>query len=159
MAFHQADLRTYAPEKPSLVVSLHACGPATDMALALGVRAGADAIACVPCCHQKVLSAYRLQEMEALMRHGPLRERMNAFLTDSLRVLRLESLGYEVTTAEYVSPLDTPRNLLITARRVPDGDARAASRREAAAAAYARLCRDMGVRPAIEDFLEPAQYV
>jgi hypothetical protein len=39
------------------------------------------------------------------------------FLTDSLRALFIEAHGYEVTPLEYVSPIDTPKNLMIRANK------------------------------------------
>lgn len=37
--------------------------------------------------------------------------------TDSMRALKLEAEGYKVSVVEYISPLDTPKNLLIRATR------------------------------------------
>ena len=55
MEFIKADLTNYTPEvNPDIVVSLHACDTATDMALALGIRSGAKAIVSVPCCHKDI---------------------------------------------------------------------------------------------------------
>ncbi len=143
MQFLCADLREYTPEKPSLVLSLHACDTATDMALGLGIRSGAQAIACVPCCHKELLATYRAPD--GFARHGILRARLCDVLTDGLRVLKLESLGYETSVVEFVSPLDTPKNLLITARKTAEENPRAKKE-------YDGLCAKMGVFPAIEQY-------
>ncbi len=145
MEFLCRNLAAYTPESPSLVLSLHACDTATDMALGLGIRAGAETIACVPCCHRELLSSFRAPGVDAFTRHGILRARLNDVLTDGLRVLKLESLGYEVGVTEFVSPIDTPKNLLITARRTGEENPRA--KRE-----YEDMCRTMGVRPAVERY-------
>ena len=145
MEFLCRNLAAYTPESPSLVLSLHACDTATDMALGLGIRSGAQAIACVPCCHKELLASFRAPGVDAFTRHGILRARLNDVLTDGLRVLKLESLGYETSVVEFVSPLDTPKNLLITARRTSDENPRA--RQE-----YEEMCRTMGVRPAVERY-------
>ena len=46
-------------------------------------------------------------------------------LTDSLRALKLEAEGYKVSVVEYISPLDTPKNLLIRAMRTGQENTRA----------------------------------
>lgn len=118
MAFQQADLRTYTPpNKVTGVISLHACDIATDLALATAIHARAKYIACVPCCHKELLHQYALPDIMPLARHGVFRARFNDILTDSMRVLKLEAEGYRVSPIEYVSPLDTPKNLLIRAIR------------------------------------------
>ena len=56
MEFICADINSYVPdEKIDMLVSLHACDTATDMALGLGIRSGIGAIVCVPCCHRRCL--------------------------------------------------------------------------------------------------------
>ena len=117
MTFQQADLRVYQPpEKVTAVISLHACDIATDLALGTAIRAQAKYIACVPCCHKELLDQYELPEgLDALTRHGVFRARFNDVLTDSMRALKLEAEGYKVSVVEYISPLDTPKNLLIRA--------------------------------------------
>ena len=53
MEFIQADLTEYTPNvRPDIVVSLHACDTATDMALGLGIRSQSRAIVSVPCLSQ-----------------------------------------------------------------------------------------------------------
>lgn len=114
MEFIQADLRTYQPPKNvTAVISLHACDIATDLALGTAIRARAKYIACVPCCHKELLEQYRIPGLEPLTRYGVFKARFNDVLTDSMRALKLEAEGYKVSVVEYISPLDTPKNLLI----------------------------------------------
>ena len=143
MEFIRADLRTYSAKRPSLVISLHACDTATDMAIGLAVRAGARSIACVPCCHKELLNQYKLPALDPLLRHGVFRARTNDILTDGLRTLKLESLGYKVTAVEYISPLDTPKNLLLLAQKTAQDNPRAQKE-------YDALRSLLGVEPAIE---------
>ena len=145
MEFLCADLREYEVQKPSLVISLHACDIATDMALGLAIRSGAKAIACVPCCHKELLDTYRAPGVDAFTRHGALRARLNDVLTDGLRTLKLESVGYDVSVTEYVSPVDTPKNLLITATKTAQENPKAEKE-------YRDMCAVMGVFPAIERY-------
>ena len=42
-----------------------------------------------------------------------------------MRALRLEAAGYKVSVVEYISPLDTPKNLLIRAVRTGQDNPRA----------------------------------
>lgn len=126
MTFQCADLRTYQPPmQVAAVISLHACDIATDMALATAIRAQAKYIACVPCCHKELLDQYTLAGLDPLTRHGVFKARFNDVLTDSMRALRLEAAGYKVSVVEYISPLDTPKNLLIRAVRTGKDNARA----------------------------------
>ena len=126
MVFQCADLRTYQPPKNvTAVISLHACDIATDLALATAIRARAKYIACVPCCHKELLDQYTLPGLEPLTRYGVFKARFNDVLTDSMRALKLEAEGYKVSVVEYISPLDTPKNLLIRAVRTGQDNARA----------------------------------
>ena len=143
MDFVCADLRNYRAEHPSMVISLHACDTATDMAIGLAVRSGAKNIACVPCCHRELLDQLKFPGLEPIMRHGVFAARFNDLFTDGLRVLKLESMGYRISVVEYISPLDTPKNLLILAHKIADGNADAA--RE-----YNGLLSSLGIYPAIE---------
>lgn len=126
MVFQCADLRTYQPPKNvTAVISLHACDIASDLALATAIRARAKYIACVPCCHKELLDQYTIPGLEPLTRFGVFKARFNDVLTDSMRALKLEAEGYKVSVVEYISPLDTPKNLLIRAVRTGQENARA----------------------------------
>ena len=143
MEFIQADLRTYTANQPTMVISLHACDTATDMAMGLAVRSGAKMIACVPCCHKELIDQYDLPILRPITDHGVFRARFNDVLTDGLRMLKLESCGYKTSVVEYVSPLDTPKNLLIRAQKVSDGNEKAAEQ-------YYDLLNTLKIYPAIE---------
>lgn len=132
MSFQCADLRVYQPPKNvTAVISLHACDIATDLALATALRARAKYIACVPCCHKELLDQYIMPGLEPLTRHGVFKARFNDVLTDSMRALKLEAEGYKVSVVEYISPLDTPKNLLIRAVRTGRENRRAKADYEA----------------------------
>ena len=65
MEFHAIDIKMYKPkEKINVVMSLHACDTATDMALALGIKLESDCIIAVPCCHRQMLSQYNYEPFE-----------------------------------------------------------------------------------------------
>lgn len=132
MRFIEADLRTYQPPKQvTAVISLHACDIATDLALVTAIRANAKYIACVPCCHKELLDQYQIPGLEPLTKFGVFKARFNDVLTDSMRALKLEAEGYKVSVVEYISPLDTPKNLLIRATRTGRDNPKARAEYEA----------------------------
>lgn len=148
MKFIQADLREYTPdEEIDVVISLHACDVATDMALALGIRAKAKAIVCVPCCHKDVLAQYSYEPFKAITKYGILKARLADTLTDGIRAAYLESVGYRVSMLEYISPLETPKNIMI--RAVYSGKINSEAKDE-----YENLKTMLNVKPAIERFLK-----
>jgi hypothetical protein len=78
--------------------------------------------------------------MAELLRHGLLKARFADVLTDGLRCLMLEAAGYEVSCVEWVSPLETPKNLMIRAERKSGGNREKQAAYEALARRYhARL--------------------
>ena len=120
MTFIKGDIRTLLYEnergdalQPDLVISLHACDVATDYALAYGIRNRARGIVAVPCCHSELLNQYSYKPFGEIIKHGVFKARLADVLTDGLRCMILEAFGYTVSAVEYVSPLDTPKNLLI----------------------------------------------
>jgi len=122
MNFAVGDIRTllYQDEEgkasqPDLVVSLHACDVATDYAIAYGIRNRARGIVVVPCCHSELLNQYHYEPFKDIIKHGIFKARLADVLTDGIRCMILEAFGYAVSAVEYVSPLDTPKNLLIRA--------------------------------------------
>ena len=58
--------------------------------------------------------------MAAVTRHGILRERLAAILTDAVRGQLLESLGYSTGIMEFIQTEHTPKNLLIKGVRRGD---------------------------------------
>lgn len=148
MEFIKADLTEYTPSvRPDIVVSLHACDTATDMALALGIRANSRAIVSVPCCHKDILKQYSYEPFEAITRHGILKARLADTLTDGIRAAYLESVGYKVSMIEYISPLETPKNIMI--RAVYTGRKNEKSKQD-----YENLKKMLNVNLAIERFLK-----
>lgn len=148
MEFIKADLTEYTPPvRPDIVISLHACDTATDMALALGIRVKSRAIVSVPCCHKDILQQYSYPPFEAITKHGILKARLADTLTDGIRAAYLESVGYKVSMIEYISPLETPKNIMI--RAVYIGRRNEKSRQE-----YESLKEMLSVKPALERFLE-----
>jgi hypothetical protein len=147
MEFHATSIAGWASGvKPDLVLSLHACDTATDEAIVLGVRAGASGIVAVPCCQHEIAPQIRQDGVVPLLGHPILLDRLGDWLTDGLRVLALEALGYVVDVVEYVSPLDTPKNIMLRAGKARRPDRRAYER-------YLAVRDFFGVSPALDDLL------
>lgn len=148
MEFIEEDLNFYEPNRRiDMVISLHACDIATDMALGLAVRLNSRSIVCVPCCHKELLEQYKFQEFNEIIKHGVFKARFADILTDGVRSLLLETQGYRVSTVEYISPLETPKNLLIRAQKVSDRNQRAINE-------YMKLKEKFGIQPYLEALIE-----
>ena len=105
-------------ERVDMVVTLHACDTATDYALHYAMEKGADYIFSVPCCQHEInLQMHKGGELDVFLRHGIVRERMAALLTDEIRSLVLEDRGYRVDVIEFVDLENSPKNLMLRARR------------------------------------------
>ncbi len=118
-----------------MVVTLHACDTATDHALAYAIRRRVKTIFSVPCCQHEINnSIHRGGELDLLLEHGIIRERVSALLTDAVRAAVLESEGYETDMIEFVDFEHSPKNLMIrahyTGHRRPAGREKAEALRE-----------------------------
>jgi hypothetical protein len=116
LEFLAGSISSYPLTEADLVVALHACNTATDDALVKAIRAHARFICVAPCCHAYVRQHFSTSEpLRPMLRHGILEERFTEGLTDSLRVLTLEALGYSAKLFEFISPEHTAKNVMITA--------------------------------------------
>ena len=133
------------PARLHLVTALHACDTATDDALLLAVRHGADHVAVVPCCQAEV--ARQLQDARApapavapLFEHPWHRREFGSHLTNVVRALALEASGYRVTVTELTGWEHSVKNELILGRKVRASSREARERLDGLLAAT-------GVRP------------
>ncbi len=123
--FQRGDIASYsADEPPDLVISLHACDTATDAALAQAIAWKAPVILAVPCCQHELNAALSrmdasnsplLTDLGSALKHGIVRERVAALLTDASRAESLERAGYRAQILEFIDMSHTPKNLLIRA--------------------------------------------
>jgi SAM-dependent methyltransferase len=127
-----------------LVVSLHACDTATDAALERAVRWDASVILAVPCCQHELLRQIESEALAPLLRHGVLRERFAAEVTDAARAQLLGLAGYDVQLVEFVELEHTPKNVLIRAVRGRRGD------RGRLARQYLGFKQALGIEPYLE---------
>ena len=114
--FEQGDLRHFKPRPLHVVIALHACDTATDHAIHLGLRAGAQVIVCSPCCHKQLrpqlLSPHALRP---ILQHGIHLGQEAEMLTDGLRALWLQAQGYATQVFEFVALEHTAKNKMILA--------------------------------------------
>lgn len=116
--FQVGDIGTYTTDQPiDMVVSLHACNTATDAALEKAVGWGAKVILAVPCCHHEAYTQMSNDILSPILKHGILKERIAALVTDGLRAQLLETCGYDVSVMEFIDMAHTPKNILIKALR------------------------------------------
>lgn len=114
--FKTGDIKDhYSQERVHMVVSLHACDTATDLAIAKAVAWKSKIILAVPCCQHELIPKINNTAMGPLLKHGIMRERITALITDSLRAQALEVMGYNVQVLEFIETEDTAKNLLIRA--------------------------------------------
>jgi hypothetical protein len=146
MRFLEGEVATApVPARVNLVTALHACDTATDDAIVLAARHDADHVAVVPCCQAEV--ARQLSEgagadpaLEEMHRHPWHRRELGSHLTNVIRALALEALGYQVTVTELAGWEHSLKNELILGRKTR-GESRAARER------LERLLAAAGVRP------------
>ena len=116
MHIEQGELSSHPVAPMNVLIALHACDTATDQAIHLGLRAGADIIMCAPCCHKQLrpqlLSPHALR---SVFQHGIHAEQQAEMVTDSLRALLLQSQGYDTQVFEFVSLEHTAKNKMILA--------------------------------------------
>lgn len=116
LEFLVGDINDYNDETSvDMVVTLHACDVATDMALARAVKWGAKVILSVPCCQHELNRQLHAPELEIMTQHGLIKERFAALATDSIRAELLSLVGYETQLLEFIDMEHTAKNILIRA--------------------------------------------
>ena len=148
LSFSCGDINAYEPpagEVPDLVLSLHACDIATDIVLKNAVRFGAKAVLSTPCCHHEVFHAMKSEQLAFINRHSMLSQKLADAATDALRCLWLELHDYDVQTLELIDPEETPKNMMIRARKRKK--ARSAAEKEVLQAQYDAACTLIGCVP------------
>jgi hypothetical protein len=111
------------PERIDVVTALHACDTATDDAIAFGLAKQARAMVLVPCCQAEVARLLNAGKALALSRtplaelwRRPLHTReLGSQVTNVMRCLYLEAMGYHVTVTELVGWEHSMKNELILA--------------------------------------------
>lgn len=124
------------PARIDIVTALHACDTATDDAIAFGLQKQARYMVLVPCCQAEVARALNSGKALSLSRtplaelwRHPLHTReLGSQITNVLRCLYLEAMGYQVTVTELVGWEHSLKNELIIARHTGQRKRAAAQR-------------------------------
>lgn len=103
ISFHQLDM----------LIALHACDTATDLAIQKGIMAKAKYIILSPCCHKQIRKEIRIKN--EMTQYGIFEERMAEMLTDTIRTLIMNHFGYKTKIIEYISSEHTSKNTMIIA--------------------------------------------
>lgn len=156
LRFLAENIETYRHHRDTvdLVITLHACDTATDYALFSAVNLGARVILSVPCCQHELFKQIKNEDMRPLLKHGILKERFSAVLTDALRAALLESVGYQCSVIEFIDLAHTPKNVMIRGLRKKN-----AGFQPAAFAAYKNLADLFSVRPTLYELFKKAGYL
>ena len=118
LKFMWGDIRNFQyKDKVDMMVALHACDIATDAALVKAIKWDTETILSVPCCQHEFFDKIENEQLNPMLKHGLIKERVSSLVTDSLRSLFLESKGYKVQLMEFVSMEHTPKNILIRATK------------------------------------------
>lgn len=121
--FLEGDIASYTGSHSiDMVVTLHACDTATDHALYKAVTWGAKVILSVPCCQHELNKQVKSDILRPVLKHGIIKERMAALITDALRAELLEKQGYRVQLLEFIDIEHTPKNILIRAVKKKAGE-------------------------------------
>lgn len=127
------------PQRIDIVTALHACDTATDDAIAFGLQKQAHYMVLVPCCQAEVARALNSGKALSLSRtplaelwRHPLHTReLGSQITNVLRCLYLEAMGYQVTVTELVGWEHSLKNELIIAKHTGQRKRAAAQRLQA----------------------------
>lgn len=151
LRFIKGDIAEYdGAGQVDMVVTLHACDTATDLALAKAVKWGAKVILSVPCCQHEVNKQIHNEELSMVLKYGIIKERMSALITDAVRAELLESEGYETAVLEFIDMEHTPKNLLIRAVKKTASDT---SQRQKVRRRVEELTEFLGIDPTLKRLL------
>ena len=106
--------------KIDMVISLHACNTATDIALLKSLGWNAKIFFAVPCCQKELNNQLDSTFIPFMLKHGIIKEKFSTLLTDSIRSEVLEVFGYKSDIVEFISEENTPKNQLIRAYKTTD---------------------------------------
>lgn len=116
--FEQGDVQHFSAQGINIMIALHACDTATDYALNMGIRTGAEIIMCSPCCHKQIRPQLKSPALLApVLQHGIHLGQEAEMITDGLRALLLEAQGYDTKVFEFISLEHTSKNKMILAQK------------------------------------------
>lgn len=148
LTFKMGDIAQYNDETSvDMVVTLHACDTATDLALSKAVKWGANVILSVPCCQHELNNQITNDMLSPIFEYGIIKEKMSALITDGIRAQALKEMGYETQILEFIDMEHTPKNLLIRAVKKPGAGYKENKK-------LTNLVNELGVKPSIKELLK-----
>ena len=119
LSFIYGDVIDYEnKDEIDMVISLHACNTATDIAILKALGWKTKVFFAVPCCQKEVNGQLNSNFLPFMLKHGIVKEKFSTLLTDSVRSEVLEAFGYKSDIVEFISAENTPKNQLIRAYKV-----------------------------------------
>jgi SAM-dependent methyltransferase len=149
--FEHGDIGKYEHNsRVDMVVTLHACDTATDLAIYNAVKWGAEVIMSVPCCQHEINGQIESEKYVLLTKYGILKERFSAIVTDAVRGNMLELAGYQTQIIEFVDFTHSPKNILIRAVKgnVPQ------SKKDKALAEIKNIVSEFKLKPKLYELLK-----
>ncbi len=121
LQFISKDINDFTSEEIDVIIALHACDTATDLAIYKGVKANAELIVCAPCCHKQVRKNMGTSTtFKSITKHGIFEERQAEMLTDAIRSLLMEREGYTTKVFEFISNEHTRKNVMLVGRKLKE---------------------------------------
>lgn len=122
LAFLEGTIQDTVLDENNILIALHACDTATDDAIIKGIEAKADLIVVAPCCHKQIRKEIEQKQYESsvasILKNGIMLERQAEILTDTIRALVLEALGYKVKIVQFIADAHTPKNMMLIAEKM-----------------------------------------
>ena len=115
LRFEQSDIAEANTGNLDVLIALHACDIATDMAIKKGLDAQAAYIILSPCCHKQIRKAMTVKDIYT--ENGIYEERLAEMITDLIRSRILQHYGYKTSIIEFISPEHTGKNTMIIAKK------------------------------------------
>jgi hypothetical protein len=113
LRFEAGDIIEKELKEVDMLIALHACDIATDIAIQKGIQSNASYIILSPCCHKQIRKEITLKN--DITKYGIFEERMAEMITDTIRTLILNNFGYKTNIIEYISSEHTSKNTMIIA--------------------------------------------
>ncbi|MEP6850372.1 MAG: SAM-dependent methyltransferase [Acidobacteriota bacterium] len=118
LKFVEGTIADFEVGQADILIALHACDTATDDALYRAIKANAEIVIAVPCCHKEIRRQMQPPDvLSDILKHGIMSERMAETLTDGIRSMLLEKSGYSTRLFEFVATEHTPKNNMLVGRR------------------------------------------
>lgn len=114
--FIHGDINDIEMDNVDMMISLHACDIATDLALNKALEWQVKYIVAVPCCQNELYRQLQSDEFEKMLDFNIIKERMAALITDTVRSNLLQYKGYNTQVIEYIDSNHSLKNLMIRAR-------------------------------------------